>query len=169
MARGPFGDRTFSQAWWPPLGEGVDLNDPTFDFDTASPWRVLVFWEEVEERMEPVEVRVLTVRPDLTGPVTAQTIREIPIGRLLRDARLDFVKKHSLPEAAWVSDKKPRLGLEHYEEVAEVYRAAYGTGSPTRAVREHFDVDQSTAAKYVARARNDYGLLPPAQKGKASI
>jgi hypothetical protein len=46
---------------------------------------------------------------------------------------------------------------ELLEEVAEVYRANLATGKPTLAVREHFELAESTASLYVKRAR-DAGL-----------
>jgi len=58
--------------------------------------------------------------------------------------------------------------VEHYEEVAAVYRAAFAAGKhPTKAVADHFGVSKSTAAKKVSRAR-ELGLLAPArQRGVA--
>jgi transposase len=57
---------------------------------------------------------------------------------------------------------------EHYAEVAEVYRTAYRLQqSPTQAVADQFKVEKSTAAKYVARAR-ERGLLPQTSRGKPS-
>lgn len=49
-----------------------------------------------------------------------------------------------------------------YQKVAEVYRAAVLRGDPpTKAVREAFDICQSTAGQRVQRARQA-GLLPEA-------
>jgi hypothetical protein len=42
-------------------------------------------------------------------------------------------------------------------QVANVYRANRPSGKPTTAVREHFDLAESTASLYVKRAR-DAGL-----------
>ena len=49
---------------------------------------------------------------------------------------------------------------EHFVEVAEVYKAAWNDGDrhPTRAVAKKFGVSDSTAAKWVARARADGAL-----------
>jgi hypothetical protein len=46
-------------------------------------------------------------------------------------------------------------GPEHFAEVAAVYRKheADGGRAPTKAVKDHFGVTKSTAAKWVARAR----------------
>jgi hypothetical protein len=52
-------------------------------------------------------------------------------------------------------------------EVAKVYADAYAAGkSPTAAVRTHFKIGPSGAAKLVSLARSK-GRLPPTKKGKA--
>ena len=57
---------------------------------------------------------------------------------------------------------------EHFVEVAAVYRDAYRfRRPPTQAVADHWTVSKSTAAKWVAKAR-DRGLLPPTSRGKPS-
>ena len=56
----------------------------------------------------------------------------------------------------------------HYADVARVYKGALKGGKPTTAVREKFGVNIGTAAKWVAIARNEYKLLPPTTRGKAS-
>jgi hypothetical protein len=62
----------------------------------------------------------------------------------------------------------PHLGRGHFEKVALVYRDAHRSGdSPTAAVAEHFRVAYSTAARWVSRARHEYGLLPTTRRGKA--
>jgi hypothetical protein len=58
--------------------------------------------------------------------------------------------------------RPPLYGPDHYAEVAAVYRehlANAGT-APTKAVQKHFGTTKSTAAKWVATARNKYQLLP---------
>lgn len=63
--------------------------------------------------------------------------------------------------------RPPKYGPEHFEKVANVYADALGRGrTPTRAVARHFDVSQTTAAKWVAKAR-ELDLLGPTTKGKA--
>jgi hypothetical protein len=59
---------------------------------------------------------------------------------------------------------KPK-NREHYEEAARVYLAA--PRNPTQAVREHFHVSESTAAKYVNGARQR-GLIAPTTRGRRS-
>jgi hypothetical protein len=57
---------------------------------------------------------------------------------------------------------------EHWIKVASVYRQAHSHHRPpTQAVADEFGVSKSTAAKYVARAR-DLELLPPTTRGRPS-
>lgn len=63
--------------------------------------------------------------------------------------------------------RPPQYPMEHWREVARVYREAYANNrTPTRAVARHWEKQQSTAAKWVARCR-EMGLLPATSKGKA--
>lgn len=50
-----------------------------------------------------------------------------------------------------------RVTPELLEEVARVYRENVASGAPTKAVREHFGIQPSTASLYVKRAK-DAGL-----------
>lgn len=58
---------------------------------------------------------------------------------------------------------------EHFERVAAVYSAAVrAREAPTRAVERAFGCSYSTATKWVAKARDRYGLLSPTKAGYAS-
>lgn len=64
---------------------------------------------------------------------------------------------------------KPRgrrpLPRSHYEEVAKVYSDAIG--DPTQAVKEHWHVSKSQAAKWIYRCRREpLNLLPPTSRGR---
>ena len=51
-----------------------------------------------------------------------------------------------------------------------VYGKAYSKNkTPTRAVARHFRVTESAAAKWVAKCRNDLGLLPKTTRGRAKV
>jgi len=64
---------------------------------------------------------------------------------------------------------RPAHGAEHWVKVVAVYRQAHiERRPPTQAVAKAFEVNKSTAAKYVAEARKR-GLLPPTTRGKPSI
>jgi hypothetical protein len=75
---------------------------------------------------------------------------------------------------AWSSERTgrgrpPKYGLDHFEDVARVYRGAFARNrTPTRGVARHFEVTESTAAKWVARCRA-LGLLPKTTRGRARI
>jgi hypothetical protein len=120
-------------------------------------------------------------------PLTSAGIR-VPLGELVAEARSGFAdglaelaesddSRDELVERAriYAADKRGGRGrkglpVEHYEEVARVYREEYATAeerpTPTKAVRKHFSIGKSSAAKKVARAR-ELGLLGPARPGRA--
>jgi hypothetical protein len=62
--------------------------------------------------------------------------------------------------------RPPSYGPEHFEKVARIYREHLKDGgrTPTKAVQEHFTVTKSTAAKWVARARELGNLEPIGEK-----
>lgn len=65
---------------------------------------------------------------------------------------------------------RPRLyGLQHYQEVSRVYAEAWHRGDPpTKAVAGWGNVSDSTAAKWVSKAR-ELGFLGPTTKGRPGI
>jgi hypothetical protein len=66
-----------------------------------------------------------------------------------------------------ILEKSGRYPPEHWEHVAEIYRAAARwQRNPTAVVGEHYGVSRSAAANWVSRAR-DRGLLPPGRTGRA--
>lgn len=65
--------------------------------------------------------------------------------------------------------RSPLYGVPHYTRVARIYADAMAGGNPpTLAVAEWANVHKSTAANWVARAR-DLGLLPPTTRGRAAV
>jgi hypothetical protein len=63
---------------------------------------------------------------------------------------------------------RARLSLDHLEEVAEVYAAAYGEHRPPRqAVAAYFGISPTAAASRIARARQA-GLLGLSGRGRAA-
>jgi hypothetical protein len=61
---------------------------------------------------------------------------------------------------------------QHFRAVAAVYKAALrdpGRRQPTTTVMRHWNVSYSTASKWVRRAREDFGYLPPTSPGRASV
>ncbi len=65
---------------------------------------------------------------------------------------------------------RPIYSAEHWNKVAETYleRFRIGSPSPTADVAAHFNVSESTAAKWIARCRRPpLNLLPSTTQGKA--
>ena len=87
--------------------------------------------------------------------------------------RTDVERARMLERArAYAADQRQGRGrkgypVEHFQEVADVYRNAHKSGSaPTKAVAEHFKIGDSAAAKQVARAR-ELGFLGATRRGVA--
>jgi hypothetical protein len=150
------------------------------DFDEAFPFRVLIYWGLVGGRWEPSDITIRTLRIDITGPITSTVLRQVPVGRLVDRARAEHYgiastvafkgEPHQGFVEPWQKGETPRLGIDHYQKVAEVYKTAFAAGaSPTKAVAEYYKVSASTAASWVSRARNRYELLPKTIMGRASI
>lgn len=127
-----------------------------------------------EEGLEAVET-----------PVTAEALRKVPLGRLIGEARRrqtqlagrlkrlggDTESDGTQAEAVWaprVSGRRPIYDDAHWREVARIYSEAWQAGDdPTSAVARHYYVAKSTAAKWVAKARNQLGYIPKTDKGRA--
>jgi hypothetical protein len=64
--------------------------------------------------------------------------------------------------------RRPLYGLDHFEEVARIYRDAIADldPAPRRRVKERMNTSLSNAAKWIARCR-ELGLLPPTSPGQA--
>jgi hypothetical protein len=120
-------------------------------------------------------------------PITGSTLRELPSPtRLLREALAAVAGEvQALPGGgargdfsgrADVADferhvRRPRRGSpltnEELERVVTIYRAALDRGDPaTQAVADELHLARSTAARWVAKAR-ERGLLGPALPGQA--
>jgi hypothetical protein len=132
--------------------------------------------------------RRLEIRPLRDGEVTGETLRRIPIARwlgLLMTAAIwkpsgrpgelqtgipqpelaEFYRRHGQ------AGRRPRSGsplsTDHLKEVADRYRAALDRGEPpTQAVANEMHAARSTAARWVAKAR-ERGLLGPSLPGRA--
>lgn len=160
-------------------------NDWLYEFD----WRV------IRGRAVPIGVHLWSKKKsggEAEGetPLTATTVREFPTGGTLAldrkiNARLQKAFAKALSDPRYARERRRRIaaaeqweesqagkpgpkkyGAAHFREVAEVYLDALIGGKPTLAVAERFVVSKSTAAKWVARARQ-IGLLDPTQRGKA--
>lgn len=124
-------------------------------------------------------------------PVTSTVWREVNVASEIREALADHeaVLAHAAYFAEEATDRarevararldeyratvearrggRPPISPEHLEEVVGVYSRALDAGQPPRAaVAEHFLVSPSTAAKWIARAR-EIGLLEATTPGRA--
>jgi hypothetical protein len=136
--------------------------------------------------------RRLEVRALGGAEITGDTLRRIPVGRILGEAltlaawrverpgvavnpipaaaeRLAFYEEHAS------SARRPRRGSpvteEHLAQVAALYRAALDRGdAPTQAVAETMHAARSTAARWVgmARSRGLLGASIPGRAGEAA-
>jgi len=107
--------------------------------------------------------------------ITAEAVRQLPLGTIIADFRRDmegFYKGQSRAKARqyaknFGSRRGRTLDDKTLEEVAKVYRAAFKRGDPVQeAVAEAFHVGRSAAAKRIGAARAA-GLLGPAVGTKA--
>jgi hypothetical protein len=141
---------------------------------------------EVDDRGRP-HCRRLEVRPLDHAEVTGDTLRRIPIARwlgflmteamwrvtapgemqtgMLQAERAEFYERYAQ------GARRPRSGspitADHLCKVAELYRAALERGDPpTQTVADEMYAARSTAARWVAKAR-ERGLLGPSLPGRA--
>lgn len=140
-------------------------------------------WSEVDG----ADVREALPRADSERElprITAALLRSLPVGAVVAGTR----PRGRTPDVEDASangvrsaDPSDRLGAipgpqrparepardDHYRAVAAVYAAALRAGrSPTRAVQEHYSTGKSTAASWVARARQR-GFLPTTTRGRS--
>ena len=124
--------------------------------------------------------RALTCEQRSEGlPVSTATLRRVAVDRLVTDAILALgllTRAESRPDGTTIiraarvdealqaavlrAQRVRRLTPDHLRSVAEVYLTA--AGSPTDAVRAHFEVEPRTASRWVTRARR-LGFLAPAR------
>lgn len=162
----PWPPQPSSQLTWPPVENG--------------PYFVDIDWEMVDGRWEPNRITIAPRDITVSGPITTSMIRSLPFGQIFDYARgiqrrgsEQVAVEHGLDDsfaARWDRGERPRLGVDHYRKVADVYRLAFAEGRPpTKTVAEHFQVSTSTAGSWVSRARNKYGLLGETSSGEAGI
>jgi hypothetical protein len=112
----------------------------------------------------------------------AKVLHDLPLISLVKDTRRQLIETFEA-EAARRRDagEKPldgfaeglattrqgRYGPEHFAAVADVYTEALAQGlDPYSEIRERLPASKSTIAKWVSRARHDFGLLPPTTRGR---
>lgn len=76
--------------------------------------------------------------------------------------------RRRMPAASRIS--RTRYSQSHFEDVAKVYRDAYGAGmNPATAVSDHFGMTAYAAAYAVRRARELGKLAPAPGQGQAGL
>ncbi len=153
----------------------------------CGPWLVTMKLAEVNGRLECASI-TLSVDDFPQHVVNASTSRDLPFGLLLDMVRAtnslpgtytedegERERRRRAVHRAWErarskhrGGRPPEYGAEHFLAVAECYREAFERGNPTQAVAAKWQVQTSTAAKWVSRARNEFGLLAPTTRGKAA-
>ena len=65
--------------------------------------------------------------------------------------------------------RRGRYGPEHFQAVADVYTEGIAQGlDPYSEIRERWPASKSTVAKWISRARHDFGFLPPTTRGRTA-
>jgi hypothetical protein len=153
------------------------------------PWQIQFAWGVLKGRSECIGVEIRSAGEPL--PLTTTLLRDIPLATLIdRDRASQSAKEQvthllaaeirqkgkgfhfvSVPvhtPASRKGGRRPLYGPQHFQEVAKVYAETWQLGrkAPTTAVAERWHVTPSTAAKWVARARQ-MRLLGPTEQGHA--
>lgn len=166
----------------------------------TGPWLLRLQWTRIDGRLECCGLEIRSFRegkeewpaklPDWREarvPLTTKVLRDLNIAEIIRDLREDGYRQsmafadqiegddelaEEFRTAASRARGRRRPGVAPLDEVAATYRSAYDKGeSTTKAIAARFSVSDSTAAKWVMRAR-DAGALPPSgrkpRKGRKS-
>ena len=144
------------------------------------------WYEWLDDPRQPNEVFVQLAEHDdgrlhvsalhLGGPVSAETLRAIPVGRIEALANallhpgaagLGWRKQARLPSEVLGQKHERARGDEFYETVAKTYRHLSAvTKRPVAELAEANEVPPTTAHRWVKEARRR-GMLPPGRPGKA--
>jgi hypothetical protein len=168
-------------------GSDVVRRSHAFPDPKAGPWEAEVRFGLVDGRVECIGIDVHPLSTRATEPLTATVLRRVNLGTLIGEVlddagpdlqRLAGLRRRYGPtlgemQAAGIGQlakrrKKPGpkpKDVAHYQEVARIYLST--PSKPTKAVKNHFLVSESTAGKYVAGAR-DLGLIPQTTRGRRS-
>ena len=155
------------------------------DHDELGVW--IAMHVEVDEWGTP-RCEELTIRRLDGDSVTWQTLRSIPVDRLLGEAKAaaaswvvhegggtfvmptaeERVQIHRKAKGTRTPRRGSRTTDAHLREVEAIYRGALDAGRPPRlAICEHWYITKPTASRWIAKAR-ERGFLGPATHGRAS-
>jgi hypothetical protein len=179
-------DGSVVETWWVPYGPAFEI-PLRFSYDGSGPfdWRMNLL--VIEGRPRCVQLIFDTV--DFRRTITAEGLHRFSLGRFIEEATLmasrptDEVqhtfKRWNSPDEARAAraevlrqhrrrengKARHRLNDEFLAQVAAVYREHVTTGSPSKAVAEHFNYSLTSARRVVREARLR-GFLGPARLGR---
>ncbi len=171
------GKRTVNAEWnsYGRLGDGLAVPSPVTITVTGEPFDLVLAVELQGGRFVCRDLRVTQV--DGGPPVTGEALRRIPVSEVIRTALEDtIVRGEQIGPELWEAAPMgaPRRDIarhgptdEALKHVAAIYRFTHALGeSPTKGVQERLGLPRSTAARWVALAR-ERGYLGAASVGKA--
>jgi hypothetical protein len=157
--------------------------------DHGEPWQLTLTFVDVAGRTQLVGVAIAAVDDDgeplvsagqvrqdrsAVEPLTAEAIRKLPLGRIVRDAKTrlwDIVDDlYGAPRARRPPRpvRPSRWTDDELLEVARVYEAALADGvKPRRAVASRFHLSDDGASRVIRKARDAGVLGEPPGPGKA--
>lgn len=146
-------------AFWDRLGEKWQAVDGVVEST-----RIYVLWDWSNGRSQIAGLCVMG------GPIRANTLRSIPIGRL---ENLPAAIAETMPRDRFLAELSPLMRgkdeapEEFADRVAYYYRVFTGMSSkPAKAIADHSGVPVTTVRGWVREARLR-GKLPPGTRGKA--
>jgi hypothetical protein len=143
------------------VGLHIDV-DPMFVSEAD---KHVLDWPAGERRQWAIDTVPERVAP--MAVITAERLRSIPLAELRAAAAARLAGDDPFEAFQKVSRQQGKaLPDEHFQQVAEVYKAAVDRRrSPLKAIEDHWHVSRAGAAKYVRRARELGFLGWPERRG----
>jgi hypothetical protein len=176
-------------SWWVPFGEGWEI-PAGFEYTGGGPFDWALWIQVVEGKAECLAAKCWSPEGH---PITAESYRRLPLGRLMEDGVLcasrpwgEIPKRHVLWESPAEARRQRATVAETYRstrrsprertpitdellrEVARIYREELAGGAPTKAVAERLNYSRASAGRLVMEARRpERGFLPPTEMRRA--
>jgi hypothetical protein len=173
--------------WWVPFGEGWEI-PAGFEYSGHGPYEWAIWIHVIEGKAECVALRCVSTEG---RPITAESLRRLPLGRLVQAGVLiasrpedeipkKFVLWPSLEDAKRAraevattyrrAKRNPRerasISDDLLRDVARIYRSELAGGRPTASVAEQLHYSRASAGRLVMKAREN-GFLPLTEPRKA--